>query len=165
MILKAFTGSTSETAVLVAARAAGTFTGDQSIGGHSLTDFKNGGSATDVLLDSNSPISVATWEALAKYHVTFGCRLRVWTDSTSGTIDCAIDVRIVVDGSGDATLTLQTVPAPDNSRLPSGFTPALTLGVASNVLTIYATRPASVACLAYASYWFQSIDHLDEVPS
>jgi len=145
--------------------AAAGWTGDMDLGGGVLTNFRSGGSAADVPLSTDAATAVATWvcptlDVSSRYVVTFGARERVWSAAAVGTIDCEIDVLITTNGAGVPTLSFQTTPVPNTDRLPTGFAPTMTLTVATTTLTINATRPAGVACKAFAAYWFQPAEKL-----
>jgi len=114
---------------------------------------------TDVSLSTDAPIAVATWTvtgfpASKRFLAPINIDVHVWSVTEEGSISCALDVIVTTDGDGDATLSLNTTPVPDYSRLPAGFEPTMDVAVDDNVLTVSITRPAGVACKARATIDF-----------
>lgn len=127
-----------------------------------LSLFRGGQNVSNVTLSLNGstsvlPIVFSGLDANRHYNCTFGYRCVIWPSATRanvGSMDCVVDLYIVTNGLGVATVTVQTTPTPDVSRLPAAISTATTtVSASAGGVTIYASRPTGVACLVRAKWW------------
>jgi hypothetical protein len=152
-------------------KAGGTMTGDLSVGGHDLSNFKSGGSAADLALAGATPVpttaafpavTIAGLAASKKYQATFGFRVGWYLDSNHASNwsgDIVIDASVVTDGSAVATVTFNTTPYFDAIRFATaGAGCTATVAASAGGFTVSATgitgaSGASTDSHAWYEYW------------
>lgn len=76
------------------------------------------------------------------------------TNAIVGSVDFSVDVYVVTDGAGVATVTFQTTPSPDPSRLPATMAQATcTAAAIAGGFRISASRHPGYNSLARAFWW------------
>ncbi len=137
--------------------------------GHAIIDFNNKMGANvscttttpTQLMTSIFGVESAAGEMTAShtYVCTIGIRITLWetaTPTVAGNIDLVIDAVVVTDGSNLPTVTFNTTPAPDASRLPSALSTAVatcTALAAGLGYSVSLTQSSGVTCTAIARTW------------
>jgi hypothetical protein len=131
--------------------SAGGLTGNLDGYGYSISNFKSGGSASNLALTGLTPgsffaVTLAGLGASKIYQVTYGFRIGWILDSNHASNwsgDIVIDGYITTDGSSVATVGFNTTPIFDSSRLSSaGSGSTATVVASAGGFTVTATGVA-----------------------
>jgi hypothetical protein len=111
------------------------------------------GDGTTTILD----VAIVGLNTSAEYTATLSVRvvfLSAATNATVGSVDFSVDLYVVTDGGGVATVTFQTAPSPDPSRLPATMARATcTAAALAGGFRISASRHPGYNSLARAFWW------------
>jgi hypothetical protein len=113
------------------------------------------------LLTSIFGVETASGDMAANhtYVCTIGMRVTLWktaTPTVAGSVDLVIDAVVVTDGVNAPTVTFNTSPAPDASRLPSALSTAVVTCTALATglgYSVSVTQSSGVTCTAIARTW------------
>ena len=121
------------------------FEGGQTIG----ADFGLGSDGLKPVL----PVVIGGLDPSSRYSVTFDLRSTIYTAGASGSMNILIDAEVATDGVSVATVSLNTAPFADTSRLPPALVGA-TMNVAPSAggFTVEVARPIGVASDARAKW-------------
>lgn len=102
-------------------------------------------------------VVIAGLNTSAEYTATLSVRVVFLSDASNaivGSVDFSVDLYVVTDGGGVATVTFQTTPSPDPSRLPATMMQATcTAAPIAGGFQISASRHPNYASSARAFWW------------